>query len=96
MNDKIVYQGQSFLDKVLETTGSIENAFEMALLNGVSVTEDIGIGQELKVSPVTNKVIVDLFGEFNKPATMVTAIQIELIENLGIGKMAIGSTFIVR
>lgn len=96
MSKNIVYQGQCFLDKVNECTGSIENAFIMALLNGISVTEDVFISQELKVSPVTNKVIVELFGEFNRPATTVTAIQVELIENLGIGKMAIGSTFIVR
>ena len=91
-----VYQGQCFLDKVLENSGSIENAFAMALLNGTSVTDDVVVSQELKSSPVTNKVIVALFGEFNRPATGVTKNQIELIESLGIGSMTIGTTLIVR
>ncbi|WP_395049394.1 hypothetical protein [Flavobacterium sp.] len=96
MNKKIVHQGQSFLDKVLENTGSIENAFEMALLNGISITDDLAIGSELICSPVSNKVVAELFNEFKKPATGLTPAQVAEIQNLGIGSMRIGSTFIVR
>ena len=39
MNKKI-YAGQSFLDKVIETTGSIDNAFEMALLKDYSTCSE--------------------------------------------------------
>lgn len=93
---KKVYQGQSFFDKVIENTGSIDNAFEMALLNGMSITDDVVIGQELKIGVLINKSVVSFFGEMNRPATQVSEYQKELIESLGIGKMAIGSTFIVR
>lgn len=91
-----IYQGQSFLDKVIECTGSIENAFEMALLNGISVTDDVVIGQELKPSTITNNLIFGFFGNLNRPATMITNEQIAAIENSGIGAMIIGTDFIVR
>lgn len=79
MNNKI-YQGQSYLDKVMELTGSAENAFEMAILNGRSITDDVVIGQELKSSAVTRKRVVALFNGFNRPATDIRnsiAIQFE-------------------
>ena len=37
------FAGQSFLGKVIENTGSVENAVEMALLNGFSITDDLVI-----------------------------------------------------
>lgn len=93
---KKIYQGQSFFDKVIENTGSIDNAFEMTLLNGISITDDVVLGQELKIGGLINKSVVAFFGEMNRPATGVSEYQSELIESLGIGSMTIGSTFIVR
>ena len=92
----MVKQGQSFLDKVLEQTGSIENAFEMALANDSSITDLLVIGDVLKPAGKIKSVIVSLFGENNEPATALTASYIAENENFGIGKMAIGSTFIIR
>jgi uncharacterized protein YebE (UPF0316 family) len=96
MSKNTTYQGQSFFDKVIECTGSIENVFAMALLNGISITDDLPIEQYLAVSEKTNNVIVSFFDENNKPATAITAIQIEEIESVGIGKMIIATDFIVR
>lgn len=95
MSGKIVYSGQSFLDKVLECTGDVENAFAMALLNGISITDDIVVGQEIKPSAITNKYVAEYFAEQFKPATNLTELQIESIDPGGIGFMAIGTTFIV-
>jgi hypothetical protein len=96
MSKKIVYQGQSFLDKVLETTGSIENAFEMGLLNGISVTDDVIVGSELKIGTITKGVIADFFNALNRPATGISAADLQGMNPvLGIGTMRIGSTFIV-
>ncbi len=92
----MIKQGQSFLDKVLEQTGSIENAFEMALANDLSITDVLIIGDVLKPAGKIKNVIVSLFGENNEPATALTASYIAENENFGIGKMAIGSTFIIR
>lgn len=91
MSKKTVYQGQCFLDKVNECTGSVENAFEMAFLNGVSVTDESNTGQELKVSPVTNNVVVEMFNEFKRPATAMKKPPIP--PGLGIGYMRIGVNF---
>ena len=90
---KIVKQGQSFLDKVTQLTGSYENALEMAILNNVSITSDIEIGVELKTSKVTNKTITAFFNTTNEPATAYSNKTEELT---GIGYMEIGNTFIVQ
>lgn len=92
----IVYQGQSFIDKVLETTGSSENAFEMALLNGFSLTDDVVIGQELQSSRVTRKGVVAIFKKDNRPASALRNNYDAVVENEGIGYMAIESNFIVK
>lgn len=81
MAKTIVYSGQSFLNKVLESTGNISNAFEMALLNNVSITENIAIGTKLEISKITNNYIVDFFNEDNRPATDIR-IDIQSTQNL--------------
>jgi len=93
MSDKKVYQGQSFLDKVLETTGSIENAFEMAFLNGVSITDDIDTGQEVAATVVTNKFIKANFNEKSRPATATKRPPAPPGLGIGIGYMQIGVNF---
>ncbi len=95
MNSLMVYQGQSVLDKVIEATGNVDNAFEMAYLNGISLTDDVFITQVLKTSPVTNKRVVAFFNEYNRPATAITADQLQKINNKGIGFMRIRTNFIV-
>jgi hypothetical protein len=96
MSNPKVYQGQNFIDKVLESTGSSENAFEMALLNGFSLTDDVVIGQELQSSRVTRKGVVSIFKKDNRPASAIRTIAGAAIEEEGIGYMAIGNNFIVR
>lgn len=91
-----VYQGQNFIDKVLETTGSTENAFEMAILNGVSLTDSVAIGQELLPGNITRKGVVKIFNNKNRPASAITDPAEADEENDGIGYMAIGNNFIVK
>ena len=93
---KIVKQGQCFLDKITQLTGSFENALSMALLNNRSITDDVEIGLEIKTDLITNKSVVAFFNRFNEPATNTGKEQLESVENLGIGKMVIENTFIVR
>lgn len=95
MSKSVVYQGQNFVDKVLETTGSTENAFEMSILNKVSLTDNVAIGQELQVSKVTRKGVVGVFNQ-KRPASAIISISETDEENEGIGYMAIGNNFIVR
>lgn len=93
---KIVKQGQCFLDKITQITGSFENALPMALLNSRSITDDVPIGLEVIPSSITNKRVVAFFNSFNEPATTVKQSQLVDIENLGIGTMIIENTFIVE
>lgn len=89
-----VERGQSFLDIVLQGTGSIENALEMAIANGVSPTDDIVINQEIKATAVTKRSIQSIWGEKNKPASALTEHQETIIPARGgIGYMKIGETF---
>lgn len=91
--DSLIYQGQSFLDKVIEQTGDIENAFEMALFNNASITDDLVVGTYLKVSTVTKKSVVDFYNEYNRPATVLTNEQHQEVQSLGIGSMIIEQNF---
>ena len=88
---KIVKQGQCFLDKVTQLTGSYENALEMAIKNGLSITADVLIGSTIEPTEVTNKRVVASYNEFNEPATDLRV----ALENIGIGTMVIEDTFIV-
>lgn len=65
-----VRQGQSFLDMVIQMTGSIDNAVALAVLNGRSLTDGLSIGQALKEMPGGNQKVIDFFTpENNRPAT---------------------------
>jgi hypothetical protein len=86
-----VLQGQSFINKVLEQTGSVENAMDMALLNNVSITDNVTIGMEFIPTPTTDQTVVNYFLE-KKPANGIT-ISEEIMPLSGIGFMNIESTF---
>lgn len=94
MSNNKVYQGQSFLDKTIELTGSVENAFAMALLNGMSITDDLEIGTILKSTPVTNRIVTELFNKNNRPASAISLAN-EQIDD-GINFMEIEEDFIVQ
>lgn len=95
MNSEIVKQGQSFLDKVTQLTGNYENAIAAAILNNRSITDTVAISETINVNGVTNKRVLEFFNQTSEPATVLTMAQIDAIENIGIGEMIIGSTFIV-
>ena len=86
---KTVYAGQTFLDKVVELTGSVENAFKMSLLNGISITDELTIGQSVVASPVTRKSVVSTFNDFNRPATDFNEAEVEQLFELPGGEFPI-------
>lgn len=91
-----IKQGQSYIDKVVELTGDINNAFAVALANGVSITGSFSIGDLITDAEVTKAGIVSLWNENNRPATALTTEQMELMqEPEGIGFMSIEGNFIV-
>ncbi len=86
-----ILQGQSFFNKVLEQTGDLENSIEMALLNNISITEDVVIGDRLTSASITNNYVADYFSE-RKPANKTLKADV-LTPTNGIGYMKIETTF---
>lgn len=87
---------QSLLDLAIQHTGTAENAFDLALANGLSLTDDLEAGdwlvansQELKA----NKDILNYYTAKNiQPATAITA---AVEQPQGISYWAIGINFII-
>lgn len=90
---------QSVLDVAVQESGSVMAAFEWALANGVSITDELQPGQEL-VFPTSGFLNSDVAIYFKGKKQMIATAfngEIEnLIPDLGIGTMAVESTFIVR
>ena len=91
-----VQQGQSFIDKTLELTGSVENLLEMAILNNVSITDDVAIGVEIIGSSIIKHSVVNQMINQNIATKLTKNIDLSVPQELGIGKMKIGSTFKVK
>jgi len=63
-----VKQGQTFFDTVIETTGDITNAFDMAIANNISVTDMLFNQMNLAVAGAEKKAVTQLF-KVQQPAT---------------------------
>ena len=63
-------QGQSIFDIAVQELGSAEAVYDLAVLNGLSVTDVLEIGQEILLPAVSNKTIADYYSnKLIKPAT---------------------------
>ncbi len=85
-------QGQSFFDKVVQQTGSIENTMLMAVLNNVSITNDAALGSELKSAGTIQNRVVSALLRRSEPATALAKTTAVAFEDYGIGTMTISST----
>lgn len=93
MKTKEVKQGQSFLDIVLQSTGSIDNAVAMSLLNNCSITSDVIPGTVLEFSEITNKELSIYFSVDNQePATNILLTSETNVPE-GISYWSISNTF---
>jgi len=89
-----VCKGQSLFDVACICLGAAEAAIQIALLNGISVTDDLVVGQELKLPDVVNRDIVSYYANNGlNPATGITDTEVERLG--GLGYMALGIDFIV-
>lgn len=89
-----VLPNQNLLDVAIQHTGSVLNAFIIALANGMAVSDIIKVNQVLFI-PETDQ-ITSVFNTYKKekiePATSITSLQ-EIEEKGGIGIMKVASTF---
>nr|DAK82636.1 MAG TPA: hypothetical protein [Caudoviricetes sp.] len=94
-----VLHNQSLLDLALQHTGTIESVFELAMLNNLSITDDVVAGKTLALpdEAFTNKDILAYYIAKNlQPATAFSKEDEQVFERLeGISIWAINLDFIV-
>jgi hypothetical protein len=97
---KKALHNQSLLDIAIQEDGSITTAFYWALSNAVSLTDDLLAGQELsppqafQTEGERNVDVADFFKAKNQiVATGFNGTIEDLIPDLGIGAMAVGTSF---
>lgn len=91
MAEKIALSGQSLLDLAILLAGSAEAAFDLALENGMSLTDEVAPGQVVRYSgAAVSKQVAQYFAANRlQPATAISA-----EDNAGgVGYWAIGINF---
>ena len=94
-----VKERQTMFDVALEYCGTFESAMQMALLNGVDLTEDIPTNAVLELPSVDKPRIAANFQSLrHTPATAITQDEINAIlaTGEGIGYWEIGYDFIIQ
>ncbi len=93
-----VLNNQSLLDIAVQYTGTIENAFKIAVANGLSLTDELEPGAQLIIPADVekNSDVVNYFSAKGiQPATGLTENELLIAQTVqrGIGYMQIGKTF---
>lgn len=87
---------QSLLDIAVQTSGSVEAAFDIAAANDVSMSEPLAEAQ-LETAPVADKMVLERYTARQiRPATELSDEEIEVAPFGGIGYMGIEVDFMVR
>lgn len=93
---KQVLHNQSVLDCMLQNTGGLTNIIEFALLNDLSVTDDLVAGTFFDFPLIEDTDIYNYFiAKKIIPATSITG-EVVKMEATGIGAMIIDTSFIIR
>lgn len=80
-----ITERQSLLDVAVQHCGSFEAAFDIAMGNGLSVTDDLNAGDRLEMPKQDNKEVADYYAVNDlHPASAVT--QDEILEVLNTGE----------
>ena len=98
MNEYKVYDNQTLFDICADYYGHIDNVTEVSILNQISPTETIPAGTILILENFTSNYLVKKVLKDRNiiPATELTIQDAKFLQsNFGIGKMTIGTTFIV-
>lgn len=97
MSDYLTKAGQGFYDIAIAATGVADNAVEIAAANGMSVTDAIPTGVAIVVPDnlARDVRVTNFYMAYAHPATDSTLWPGDPIEQGGIGRMAIGTTFIM-
>lgn len=71
-----VQDNQSIIDLAIQHCGSAEAAFDLAALNGISITDELAAGQTLQLPDVANKDIAKYY--FDRGIVPATGTAIDL------------------
>ena len=98
MKTVIVQNGQSVFDIAIQKCGVIDAAYDIAILNGISITDTLIGGTVLQIPAVVNKDVVNTFTLGNiEPATAMTTEQYNnTIRGEGIDFWAVEIDFVVN
>lgn len=93
----IILHSQSLLDLAIQHTGSVENAFALAVANGLSLTDELEAGEESGIPKVeANKDILNYYqAKRLQPATAISQTLTANSQPQGIDYWAIGTEFII-
>jgi hypothetical protein len=97
--DIVILEGQSVLDIAVQCYGSAATAFDISLMNNISLTDDLTAGNLLILpeSEYYNKNITEYFQDKGiYPATGITDAFIDELNELGIGEMIINVNFMAK
>lgn len=93
-----VLHNQTILDVSIQTTGSVENCFQIAIANGKSVSDELSTGMSI-LEATEPKIDEDILSYFKAkkihPATGINS-GLDVPELGGIGYMRIGATFKIK
>lgn len=89
----IVLEGQSLLDIATQCCGSAEAAYDISVINGISITDDLTAGQELRTPVAVTSSIARYYTQ--KGIIPATAITATTDENQGIDFWAIEDDFVI-
>lgn len=91
----IVLHHQSFLDLAIQHTGSVENAFLLALQNGKSLTDDLVAREQLSLENTKNNKDILSYYQSKKlqPATGMSHTGNSSLQLQGIGYWVISNDF---
>ena len=86
INQATITERQSLLDIALQHSGSMETAFEIALLNELSLTDDLAAGTQVVLPENDGNKEVENYYAVNdlRPASAIT--QAEINDTLNIGE----------
>jgi hypothetical protein len=77
-----VLNGQSLFDIAIQAAGSIEAVFDIALANGISITDELQPGTVLVIPAVLNRRIADYYRVNDiHPATEISANDATLLHD---------------
>lgn len=93
----IVLSGQSLIDVAIQCCGSAEAAYDIAVLNGLSITDDLTAGLELTIPAAVNSSIVSYYTQKGiKPATGITTEAENALIGEGIEYWALEYDFVIN